>query len=251
MRLLVNADETLASIRQAFGRYPTILANYNACKSRDNREIIWRSYNRPWIPAKLSFEDFVKLAETQQYSFMTKDGALFLLSYKFNRTGIEKASLGFYAPRHIYAGLQDDNELEDRSEHDTAEEDPEIEDDTKKVEEDFEDSLTEHETTWLRIDTDFDAKKGMVHPASHLHVDTFPEMRLPVRGTLTPVQFVDLIVSLVYPDVYCEKHLLETGAPIDEAALRADNRNTYPAVDTTLIESFIHLRVPGIVRIEP
>jgi len=260
----MNVDETFAAVRAAYKRYPGLFANLNAVKTRDNSMVSWVGYESVWWSSMPSIAAFTELAEKRQYSFQTSDGGLVQLYYNFKRRDLIAASLAFLKPvdveaTFIDAGSEPQQEVDghDVSLHDDVGESERPGKADEMLEEYADVGGPVHAiagtrvVSWLRIDFESDEKvrRGIAHPACHMHVHGFPSWRLAIRGVPTPIQFVDLIVSQVYPEIYQAAHLHHNGTYREPEAMREALRNEYPCFDSDLFESAAHVYLPGVTKL--
>lgn len=258
----MNVDETFAAVRAAYNRYPNLFANLKAAKSRDNAAVSWSGYQTFWVNSMPTFKEFIELAEKGQYSFQTADGGLVQLYYRFKRRNLISASLAFLKPFAKDSLQRDDAppQQEEVDAHDvsigseaddTASPDVVVMPIDDEPYEDVDAGLVDRVVSWIRIDFEPDEKirRGIAHPACHLHMHGFPDWRLAIRGVPTPVQFIDLVVSQVYPETYQSAHLNKSGNYRDPDSMRDAMRNGYPCFDPDLFESAAHIYLPGVTQL--
>lgn len=248
------ADDIFAEIRRIFLRYEGLLANFRAIKSRDNRSVSWREYGPHWVGAFTPYEDFLFLSERGQYSFqVAADGALFQLYYECDRRIPTKASLAFYRAYDSAGVPIDDGEtsaLESEGYDGTL---PVTAEDRSRgaITEELLDPISSSvmsapAVSWLRLDYDPRASRGLAHPSSHLHWSGFPDSRLPVRGIPTPEQFVDLVMMIAYPKELERHSLTDQGEIRDPEVHRERQRNNFPIGQAELLDLVTHIRIPVI-----
>jgi len=163
--------------------------------------------------------DLVQLAEEGQYTFQVFDGSILQLFYAYGESDDEliEARLAYYMANK-FPGLN-------------AESDTEVA------------ILDVTPISWLRIDYS-QKEDDVLHSAAHLHLAGFPAGRLAVAGVPTPGQFIELVVSIAYPEQYREHRLNDSGDFKDP--VKIDNLNSVclrPAPNP-IYAKVPHLRVP-------
>jgi hypothetical protein len=146
--------------------------------------ITWPNFSGSRLPKLEDVGGLIRLAEDRQYSFQhATDGGLFRLFYEFDAFGHElRGACLSYATT---LPLTEVFEESDRRDTETV--------------------------AWVRLDYDEGRALGMLHPACHLHLSAFPGRRLVVRHVPTPSQFVEFVISYLYPTLFRRACLDESG----------------------------------------
>jgi hypothetical protein len=256
----VDLDDAFLSLRSAYARYRGFLVNFQACKKPDSCSITWWAFERIRLGPFPTYSDFVDIVDKGQYSFQTNDGAIFQLFYVFERRQVVSASLSFVRAYSLEGEMLDVDSDDESFEADSgadlempanANSSEGEKGDKEDAEGDF-DSVGGDEArivSWIRFDYDGVGSRGLAHAACHLHLNGFPKSRLPVRGIPTPVQFVDFVIALVYPDIFNTNHLNAEGYLVNEEAYKEANRNQLGCADAEALELVVHLRLPGLTRV--
>jgi hypothetical protein len=259
----VDLDDAFASVRAAYARYRGFLVNFQACKKAGSHCITWQAFQRIRLDPFPTYLDFVDMVDRGQYSFQTDDGAIFQLFYVFDRREVVSASLSFVRAYSLRREMLD-ADASDEAFEGSADDEPEMlvtnPDDRHLEEGDEEDSAAaieaasgNHDETrivsWIRCDYDEVGRHGLAHAACHLHLNGFPESRLPVRGIPTPIQFVDFVIALAYPDIFNATHLDADGNLVNRDGYTDANRNQLGCSDAESVDLVVHLRLPGLTRV--
>ncbi len=213
----MNIGDIYKSLRSVFDDWsPHFLYNANYIhqgKKEWPQAISWNNYARERLDDILTVYKIAEISDKGQYTFQVfEDDSIFQLYYLYDYDGNDKrkkevklqsATLAFYSSRQY-----------------------------NKVD----------EVSWLRIDYDpYAESKGILHHDCHLHLSSFPNSHFVVASVPTPKQFVELIATLFYPEIY-KKHrkLDETGQYIDESKIKSVNTDCFPMIDNKIYNYIFH-----------
>lgn len=216
----MKISETFSMLISAYDDWHRCLLNPNFFRS--GNRISWNSYESNWIDESLTYDSFMELVSTKQYSFQVQDGSIIQLYYEFDSNGDEliKANLAYC--RNIFR-----NQLDDET-----------------SEEDLLSSQYNDAVQWLRIDYAPDMDRGVIHCAAHMHLSSFPQGRMIMRGVPTPKQFIEFIISLCYPELYSKHRLDGVGEFVNFSKVVAVNSSKFAMLDKTYFSHLVHLNSP-------
>lgn len=215
------------------------------------QEITWDRRNPDYrITEPVSEATIIDCVNASQYTYQVKeDGSIFQIYYRFDRHGEEliNASLGFYLA-NSHKRMIDEEALLDE----IAVLPPEEQDSMLGA---VIGSIDNQSVGWIRIDYDPTAKeRGIVHHDCHMHLSNFPHTRFIVSGVPTPRQFIEFVISAVYPEVY-KAHCLElkteeeTEKGIwqyrDANRIKKVNELCMPLESDPVYNQLSHLRIPS------
>lgn len=169
----MKITDGLGLLQSVYIDWSEFIANPNFIR-KDN-SITWAKFQPKIIPYPILYSDVVSLIEEGQYTFqLTCDGSILQLHYLFNKKGdqIISANLAFYSTVILKTSKN-----------------------SKKL---YDDGTV----SWLRIDYDPESKRGVLHPACHMHLSSFPDTRFGLAGLPNPKQFVEFIMVSFYPEAY-------------------------------------------------
>ena len=195
-----------------------LLVNPRFC--RNGGRVAWSNYDVGIIREPITHEKVRSLVEGKQYTFQSaEDGSVFQLLYEFDESQqLKLARLAFYK----ISGIENDSEVVDGPK-------PEAEDQI---------------LPWLRFDFTEEYARGVLHYRSHLHLGGFKDARLVVAGVPGPHQFIELVVTMCYPDYYRVHRLDENGRFSAGANLSEVNLCCRDAFNEEEESSIIHVRLP-------
>lgn len=216
----MRISEAYSMLISAYDDWHHCLLNPNFFRSTNR--ISWNNYESNWIDEALTYDSFIDLVSSKQYSIQVYDGSFLQLYYEFTDSGHElmRANLAYCKNVFRY----------------------ELDEETR--EEDFGASRCDEAAQWLRIDYAPETDSGIMHCATHLHLSTFPQGRMIVRGVPTPKQFIEFIISLCYPELYRDHRLDEHGDFSDFAKLSAINRSKFAFTDRNYFDHLVHFNSP-------
>lgn len=215
---------------------------------RKDYVICWEKYEKIWISDTNTAADFISLVDNGQYSLqISEDGGIIQLYYKFDALTkkLESANLAYFGPPQVAADIYDSEDIEIHKELLVPEEIDQIidADDGEELSERLErEPFTAELVPWLRIDYDPSAKTGILHGECHMHINGLPGVRILVYGVPSPVQFIEWIMSLFYPNIYKKHRLHEDGRLVKIDLLKKINTSS---ISFTKSDAYIHM--PHIV----
>lgn len=256
----MKINEILHSLRSAYDDWGHILVNPQFIRSRD--VVSWANRRPARFGHLVMASDVLKMAEENQYTFqINEDGSLVQIYYLFLPGGneIKSASLAFYRAKPdpdvevvIDFPVEDivdvstseaENQTSDSSLETTAES---IDD--KNIQIEFEaytsGELKDAPVSWLRIDYDPAASRGVLHHDCHLHISGLSTTRFVVAGLPTPKQFVELIIAAFYPTIYKSHRLNEKWEYADKAKIASVHTDCFRLSESEIYQQMIHFRVP-------
>lgn len=193
---------------------------------RSKFSVSWPGHELIKFYDPVQVSDIQILLKKRQYSFMVAlDGAIIQLYYHFENSGrkLAKATLSYYG-RDVYEIDPADEFREDLIQSESI--------------------IELQQVPWLRFDYSPTEYNGVLHSECHLHIGGFPNSRLPVNGIPTPEQFIELIISQFYPDVYRNMRLNGEGLFNDPKKMKALNRECLRIKDRKIFPLSIHLSIP-------
>jgi hypothetical protein len=202
-----------------------------------------------------------ELFDEGQYTFqIIEDGSLIQMYYQYNSKGDElmAARLAFYSTRTdehkrkyisslseivtiALPGISGSSAIADAE----STFDDIYEDTTSKVNPNF---FADGPVSWLRIEYEPRAARGILHHDCHMHLSAFPYSRFVVAGVPTPIQFIEFIMSFCYSQIYKEHRLNEKGFYANSAKIASLNSPCFPIVDSVVFSQIAHFRIPTISK---
>lgn len=254
----MTIKNVFSSIKDAWIDWGSFLSNpryiQREQKDENNRvlyqEITWDKRNPDHrVTDPITEAAVIELVNASQYSFqLQEDGSIFQLYYRFDRSGekIENASLGFYLSNSYKRTVNEEILLDEIAVLPSE--------DHNSILGTVIGALGNQPVGWIRIDFDpFAKERGIVHHDCHMHISNFPNTRFIVSGIPTPRQFIEFVISSVYPDVY-KTHCLtlevdeENDRRIwkyaDETRIRKVNSLCMPLDDNPIYNQLSYLRIP-------
>lgn len=212
----MRINDAFGQMTAAFLDWHHVLANPRYV--RKDRVITWANYQPMFLRPPITNFDLIRLSEEGQYTFQALDGSILQMFYAYGESDDEpiEARLAYYMTE----------KQQGAEERDTG------------------GALDAVPISWLRIDYSQN-EGGVLHSAAHLHLDGFPGGRLTVMGVPTPRQFVELIVSIAYPDDYHKHRLNDAGAFREPAQLDHLNSVCVRLAERRVYSMVPHLRVPA------
>ena len=202
-----------------------------------------------------------ELFDEGQYTFqIIEDGSLIQMYYQYNSKGDElmAARLAFYSARtdeykrtHLSSPAEIvTNTVPDISGFSAIGEAESTLDDmyeatASKV---SPISFADGPVSWLRIEYEPRASRGILHHDCHMHLSAFPYSRFVVAGIPTPTQFIEFIMSFCYSQIYKEHRLTEKGLYANSTKITAINSTCFPIVDSVVFSQIAHFRIPTISK---
>lgn len=223
----MKINDALSMLRSLYFDWQHMLANPNFIR-KDN-QVTWNNNKRIFLDEPITYDDVALLCDEKQYSFQLIDGSLIQLYYSFDGRGktVSSASLSYFAYKNETSNQLDvDYEIDEKW----------------KEEESLSDNLF---ASWVRLDYNPSEKRTVVHNDSHLHISSFPNSRLAVKGIPTPKQFVEFIIALCYPEVYKKHRLGLDGNYLDRRKMVQINRKKVPFPRSDVFQHITHIVVPG------
>ena len=198
-----------------------------------------------------------ELLNKGQYTFLiAEDGSLIQIYYQYNRKGdtLTSARLAFYSAKpdegkRIASSIQPERSMEEVSGLSIT---SETIDTKNKPANSYEDIPSEIDLTsshdapvsWLRIEYETTAARGILHYDCHMHLSSFPYSRFIVAGIPSPAQFIEFIAAFCYPESYKNHRLDELGQYISSEKIDAVNATCFPLIYSTLFDQIAHFRIP-------
>jgi hypothetical protein len=232
---------------------------------RNDPLITWAGHESFMLDHPVMASDISSLVDKKQYTFqVVADGSAFQIYYKYDRTGriLQSASLGFYCAKaddHILAKFSTETSPTESAGTDILNEDGnvdgediiDISTENKLSEVDEEAgpfSLKDGPISWLRIDYEPTAVKGVLHHECHMHLSPFPDARWVVAGVPNPRQFVEFVMSTCYPETYKNHRLDASGiyAKKNKEKIADINATCFPIAESTVFKQIVHLRIPVV-----
>jgi hypothetical protein len=193
---------------------------------RNNRAITWAGFQNVFVPEVVSREISLDLSRRRQYSFrVSEDDSVVQIAYTFDaQDSLLEARLAYYEVG--FPGMDDDELVAP----------PGAEDDVENL------------VRWMRIDYCPASAGGVLHTPCHLHLSGHSSFRLPIKGVPTPIQFMELVVSMFYPSTYAHKRLTGDGRFQDTAKVDTLNSShkRWGEHPDEILRRVVHLNMPFI-----
>ena len=255
----MKINEVHHLLKSAYMDWSHFLANPNYIRSSTTTGpcITWSNRTPGIIKHPVLASHVSKLFNEGQYTFqIAEDGSLIQIYYQYNRKGdiLTSARLAFYSARSNEQRTIDISNiseitLEEVSDAAILSEDIDID---NKLNDSYEDTTSDIDLTslydapvsWLRIEYEPTAARGILHYDCHMHLSSFPYSRFIVAGIPSPAQFVEFIAAFCYPESYKNYRLDELGQYISSEKINAINSACFPLINSTFFDQIAHFRIP-------
>jgi hypothetical protein len=250
----MKINEVHQLLKSAYVDWSQFLANPNYIRSSTVAGpcITWANRTSGIIKHPVLASHVSKLFREGQFTFqIAEDGSLIQIYYQYNRKGdtLTSARLAFYSTRsdegkRIASSIQPERSMEKVSglpiTSDTI--------DTKNkpdIPSDI-DLTSSHDApvSWLRIEYEPTAARGILHYDCHMHLSSFPHSRFIVAGIPSPAQFIEFIAAFCYPESYKKHRLDELGQYISSEKIDAVNATCFPLIYSSLFNQIAHFCIP-------
>lgn len=259
----MKINEAHQLLKDTFFDWEGLLAN--PLYIRDDPLITWAGRESLMLDHPVMASDISSLVDKKQYTFqVVADGSAFQIYYKYDRTGriLRSASLGFYCAKaddHILAKFSTEASPTESVGTDILNKGSNIDDEDvigastenrllAVEEESGPFSLKDGPISWLRIDYEPTAVKGVLHHECHMHLSPFPDARWVVAGVPNPRQFVEFVMSTCYPETYKNHRLDASGTYTkkNKDKIADINATCFPIAESTVFKQIVHLRIPAV-----
>ncbi len=237
----MRVSDLLRSLRSVYDDWSDFLVNPQFI--RRNQEVAWSNFSPRILNYPVLKSDVIQLVNEGQYSFqIIEDGSIIQIYYLCQKSDILRANLSFYSTRVFYqADAFISNLYETTSD---------LFQEIDTMEELLVDEMTygfgsqDGPVSWLRIDYAPQDARGVLHHDCHLHMSTFSRSRFVVDGVPTPKQFIELIMSLCYPEYYRRHRLDQNWNYRDINKIHSVNRPCVQIEESEIGKHISHFRIP-------
>ncbi len=231
--------------------------NYIRSSTTTGQCITWANRTPGIIKHPVLASHVSRLFREGQFTFqVAEDGSLIQIYYQYNRKGelITSARLAFYSAQSNEQKAIDTSNLsktaiEDATDAPTLPENIDIDNKLNDYHEDTPSKIDltssrDAPVSWLRIEYEPTAARGILHYDCHMHFTSFPHSRFIVAGIPSPAQFIEFIAAFCYPESYKKHRLDELGQYISSEKIDAVNAACFPLIYSTLFDQIAHFRIP-------